>query len=61
MAETGTTGRREPASPITAELAKKCRALAAHPTQPAGSKHGTEQAQRNYFRDCVDKNGNAQQ
>jgi hypothetical protein len=43
---------------ITAELAKKCRELAikAHPTQPAGSK-GYEQAQRDYFKLCVQKNG----
>jgi hypothetical protein len=44
---------------ITAELAKKCRELAikAHPTQPAGSKSGYEQAQRDYFKLCIEKNG----
>jgi hypothetical protein len=48
------------AKPPSAELAKKCRALAikAHPTQPAGSKKGSEQAQRDYFRECVAKDGN---
>jgi hypothetical protein len=46
-------------SAISADLAKKCRELAikAHPTLPAGSKSGAEQAQRNYFRECVAKNG----
>ena len=35
------------ASAISADLAKKCRELAikAHPTQPAGTKSGTEGAQ----------------
>ena len=44
---------------ISAELAKKCRELAikAHPTQPAGSKTGAEQAQRDYFRECIAKKG----
>jgi hypothetical protein len=47
------------ASAISADLAKKCRELAikAHPTQPAGTKSGAEQAQRDYFRQCIDKNG----
>jgi hypothetical protein len=51
-----------PASAITAELAKRCRELAikAHPPQPAGTKIGTEQAQRDYYRDCITKNGNMQ-
>ena len=46
-------------SAISAELAKKCRELAikAHPTLPAGSKGGAEQAQRDYFRECIAKNG----
>ena len=49
-----------PASALTAELAKKCRALAvkAHPTTVPGKKTGSEQAQRDYFRDCVAKDGN---
>ena len=44
---------------ISAELAKKCRELAikSHPTLPAGSKGGAEQAQRDYFRECIAKNG----
>jgi len=46
-------------SAISAELARKCRELAikAHPTLPAGSKGGAEQAQRDYFRECIAKNG----
>jgi hypothetical protein len=46
-------------SAISGELAKKCRELAikAHPTQPAGSKTGAGQAQRDYFRECIAKNG----
>lgn len=49
-----------PASAITAELAKKCRAMAikAHPTQMAGTKPtGVEKAQRDYFTECVAKGG----
>ena len=45
---------------ITAELAKKCRLMAiqAHPTQLAGKKNtGVEAAQRNYFNDCVAREG----
>jgi hypothetical protein len=49
------------ASP-TAEVAKMCRQLAikAHPTRPPGSRTGYEQAQREYFRDCVAKNSKEQ-
>lgn len=49
-----------PAAALTAELAKKCRALAikAHPTTVPGKRTGNEQAQRDYFRDCVAKEGN---
>jgi hypothetical protein len=46
---------------ITAELAKKCRALAikAHPYSMPGRKGpGTAQAQREYFNECVARNGN---
>jgi hypothetical protein len=41
--------------PISAELAKTCRALAikAHPTQRAGSGRVSAQAQRDYFQECV--------
>ena len=47
------------ASAITAEVAKKCRALAikAHPTARAGTKGGFEEAQRAFFNDCVAKDG----
>jgi hypothetical protein len=48
----------QPASAVSVELAKKCRAMAtkAHPTQRAGTKAaGTEKAQRDYFRDCIAK------
>ena len=50
----------QPASAISVELAKKCRAMAikAHPTQMAGTKQtGNEKAQRDYFRECVAKDG----
>jgi hypothetical protein len=60
-AETAPPDRSKTAGPISAELAKKCRALAikAHPTKPVGSKNGAyAQAQRNYFQDCVAKGGN---
>jgi len=60
LAET-TPSARSKAGPISAELAKKCRALAikTHPTKPAGSKDGAyAQAQRDYFQDCIAKGGN---
>ena len=47
-------------SAISAELAKKCRALAsqAHPTPAPGSKAtGAEKAQRDYFKECISKGG----
>ena len=49
-----------PAEALTAELAKKCRALAikAYPTQPAGGKSSSERSQRDYFQTCVANNGN---
>lgn len=48
-----------PASAITAELAKKCRALAikAHPWKRPGEKGGTAQVQRDYFSECLAKGG----
>ena len=49
-----------PASAISADLAKKCRLMAikAHPTPTPGSKPtGAEKAQRDYFRECVAKDG----
>ena len=49
----------QPASAITAELAKKCREMAfkEHPPVRAGSKQGAAKAQQEYFRACVAKNG----
>jgi uncharacterized protein YycO len=51
------------ASALTAELAKKCRALAikAHPTVLPGKKTGSEAAQRAYFQDCVVKEGKVEE
>jgi hypothetical protein len=48
-----------PASAITVELAKKCQALAykAHPPTLAGVKTGTAQAQRDFYKTCIDNNG----
>ena len=47
--------RSTPKVPISAGLAKTCRALAikAHPTQRPGSGTGSAQAQREYFQECV--------
>jgi hypothetical protein len=61
MAETAPPDRSKTAGPISAELAKKGRALAikAHPTERAGSRAGAyAQAQRDYFQDCIAKGGN---
>ena len=55
-AATASTG----APAITAELAKKCRALAikAHPYKLAGAKGpGSAQAEREYFKECVARGG----
>jgi hypothetical protein len=51
---------QHPAVAITAEVAKKCRAMAikAHPYQLPGKGKGTATAERNYFDDCVAKGGN---
>ena len=48
-----------PADAITAELAKKCRAMAldAHPRTLAGSKSGTAAAERAFFQTCVANDG----
>ena len=48
-----------PAPAITAELAKKCRDLAikAQPYRRAGAAKGTAQAERDYYRDCIAKEG----
>jgi hypothetical protein len=51
----------KPVFAISADLAKKCRELSikAHPPKPAGTKDDkSRQAQREYFRVCVEKNGN---
>jgi len=49
----------QPASAITAELAKKCRemALKEHPPVRAGSKSGAAKAQQEYYKSCISKNG----
>jgi len=62
LAETEPTAHSNRTAPISAELAKTCRALAikAHPTQPAGSRTASGQAQRDYFQECVAKGGNMQ-
>jgi hypothetical protein len=62
LAETVPTAHSNRTAPISAELAKTCRALAikAHPTQPAGSRTASGQAQRDYFQECVAKSGNMQ-
>ena len=55
----GLVSAGQPASAITADLAKKCRELAlkAHPTPRAGTKTGAAKSQQDYFRNCVAKNG----
>jgi hypothetical protein len=47
---------------ISAELAKKCRALTvkAYPPQPAGSRTGTAQAERSFFLSCIAQDGNVE-
>lgn len=55
------SGAARPAWAISADLAKKCRALAikAHPYKIPGVKGpGTAQAERVFFADCVAKGGN---
>ena len=50
----------EIAAAVSVELAKQCRAMAikAHPPQKPGSKlTGTETAQRQYFSECIAKDG----
>jgi hypothetical protein len=62
FAQTGTQDRPGPPKPISAELAKKCRALAiqAHPTQQPGSRYGSGHAQREYYQQCIAKGGNVE-
>jgi hypothetical protein len=50
----------QPASAISVELANKCRAMAikVYPPPKSGSKPtGAEKSQRDYFRECVAKDG----
>jgi len=49
----------ERASALSPELANKCRAMAlkTYPPQRAGGATINAQAQRNYFKMCVSKNG----
>jgi hypothetical protein len=59
MAQAIVVSAATPAAALTAELANKCRAMAikAHPPPfPLGNK-AYAQAQRDYFRECVSKNG----
>src|SRR5260221_14791289 len=60
LAEPAPASHSDQATPISAELAKTCRALAvkAHPTQPAGSRTASGEAQRRYFQECVAKRRN---
>jgi hypothetical protein len=59
LAETVPPARSDTAGSISADLAKKCRALAikAHPTERAAT-IPYAQAQRDYFQNCVAKGGN---
>jgi hypothetical protein len=49
----------KPAPALTAEVAKKCRSLAlkAQPYRRAGTAQGTAEAQRDYYRECIAKEG----
>ena len=48
-----------PATAITADLAKKCREMAikAHPPPNSPGNKAYAQAERDFFRECVSKNG----
>jgi hypothetical protein len=48
-----------PASAITANTAKKCREMAirAYPPTPPGTKTGTTEAERDFYRACIANNG----
>jgi len=50
----------EAASETSPDLMKKCREMMikAHPPSPAGSRGGTAQQQRDYFKTCIARNGN---
>ncbi len=45
---------------ISTELAKKCRELAvkAHPPKRPGSRRGSAQAEREFYQNCIAKDGN---
>jgi hypothetical protein len=49
----------DPASAISADLAKKCRAMEikAHPYHQPGSGPGSSQAEREYFQHCIATDG----
>jgi hypothetical protein len=51
-----------PAAAITADLAKKCRDMAvkAHPPPNPPGNRAYAQAERDFFRECVSKNGEMQ-
>ena len=53
----------KPAPSLTAELAKKCRSLAlkAQPPRRAGTAQGTARAQRDYYHECIAKEGNMEE
>ena len=48
-----------PAAAISADLATKCRQMAIkeYPPKPVGTKGGTAEAQRKYYRDCIANKG----
>jgi hypothetical protein len=48
-----------PAFAVSADLAKKCRAMAikTYPSARIGSKTGNSKAQFTYYRTCLDNNG----
>ena len=50
----------QPATAVSADLAKKCRDLAikAHPYTVPGMKAGNAEGQRAYFKGCIEKGGN---
>ena len=53
----------KPAPALTAELAKKCRSLAlkVQPPRRAGTAKGSAQAQRDYYHECIAKEGNTEE
>ena len=54
---------KKPAPALTAELAKQCRSLAlkARPQRRAGIANGSAQAQRDYYHECIAKEGNMEE